>query len=238
MTEVSQQVEAPGSDSGAWPRLLTAPSRLGLLRAVEEAGSEFGEAVALLRVCGVTDCLSYPVGVIDRLLLQVHRAVLHRDLEMVVACPACGVLNALPLGPADVPAYEPRSAWCGPGAGMREPTGEDLIGLPEDAEAAAQELELRCRIGPSTGPRDEDALGRAEQSLCGIVRAPCTECGASISEAIDVQRLVTAAVASAVAEVDLEVHLLASRYGWDLATIESLPDNRRGRLAALAGSGI
>ena len=63
-----------------------APSRLGLLRALEEAGSEFAEAIALLRACGVADGLSYPVGVIDRLLLQAHRAVLHRDPEVVAAC--------------------------------------------------------------------------------------------------------------------------------------------------------
>ena len=232
----SQPAAAPATDPGAWPRALTAPSRLGLLRAMEEADTEFGEVVAALQACGLTDCLSYPVGVIDRLLLQAYRAVLHRDLEVVAACPACGVLNALPLGPDDVPAYEPRSAWCGPGAGMREPTGADLLGLPGDVEAAAQELELRCRIGPAAGPRDADALDRAEQSLYGTIHAACTECGSTVSEHVDVQHLVTSAIVNTAAEVDLEIHLIASRYGWDLATIESLPDNRRARLAALAGS--
>jgi hypothetical protein len=219
-----------------WPDVRAAPSRLGLLRALEEAGSEFAEAIALLRACGVADGLPYPVGVIDRLLLQAHRAVLHRDLEVVVACPACGVLNALPLGFDDVPAYEPRSAWCGPGSGLREPTGADLTDLPEDDEAAVAELERRCRIGPATEPRDPAALDRAEQSLSGTVHAACTECGAPVNQLVDVQLLVTAAAAEAVAEVDVEVHLIASRYGWDLATIESLGDGRRARLAALAGS--
>jgi hypothetical protein len=236
MDGMSQHAAVPATDPGAWPHALTTPSRLGLLRAVEEADTEFGEAVALLQACGLADCLAYPVGVIDRLLLQAHRAVLHRDLEVVAACAACGVLNALPLAPDDVPAYEPRSAWSGPGAGMREPTGADLLGLPGDVEAAAQELELRCRIGPAAGPRDADALGRAEQSLCGTIHAACTECGSTVSEHVDVQHLVTSAIANAAAEVDLEIHLIASRYGWDLATIESLPDNRRVRLAALAGS--
>jgi hypothetical protein len=69
------------------------------------------------------------------------------------------------------------------------------------------------------------------------VRVACVECGAPVSEFVDVQRLVTAAIADAVADVDVEIHLIASRYGWDLATIESLPDTRRVRLAALAGSG-
>lgn len=218
-----------------WPDVRAAPSRLSLLRALEDAGSEFAEAIALLQACGIADGLSYPVGVIDRLLLQAHRAVLHRDPEVVAACPACGVLNALPLGIDDVPAYEPRSAWCGPGSGLREPTGADLAGLPEDDEAAVRELERRCRIGPAAGPRDPAALDHTEQSLSGIVHAACTECGAPVDQLVDVQRLVTAAVAGTVAEVDVEVHLIASRYGWDLATIESLGDARRARLAALAG---
>jgi hypothetical protein len=229
-----------GPDPGTWPRVIPAPSRLAVHRAVEEAGSEFGEAIALLRACGVADGTRYPVGVIDRLLLHAHRAVLHRDLEVAVACPACGILVGLPLGIDDVPEYSPRSAWCGPGIGVREPTGADLADLPDDAEEAALELEARCRIGPAAGPADGPAAGgaldRADQSLCGPVHVACVECGAQVSAFVDVQRLVTAAIAEAVADVDVEIHLIASRYGWDLATIESLPDVRRARLAALAGS--
>jgi hypothetical protein len=237
MDAPSQPEPVPGPDPGTWPRLLPAPSRLALLRAVDEADSELGEVVALLRACGVADCTPYPVGVIDRLLLRAHRAVLHRDLEVVVACPACRVLNALPLGIDDVPEYSPRSAWCGPGAGVREPTGADLSGLPDDAEEAALELERRCRIGPAGGPVAAGALDRADQSLCGTVQVACIECGAPVSEFVDVQHLVTAAIADVVADVDVEIHLIASRYGWELGTIEALPDGRRERLAALAGGG-
>ncbi len=237
MDGVSRYEQGPGPDPGTWPRVLPAPSRLALLRAVEKADSEFAEVVALLRACGIADCTPYPVGVIDRLLLHAHRAVLHRDLEVPVACPACRVLNALPLGIDDVPEYSPRSAWCGPGLGVREPTGADLADLPDDAEEAAVELERRCQIGPAQGPAAAGAMDLVDQSLCGPVRVACVECGAPVSEFVDVQRLVTAAIADAVADVDVEIHLIASRYGWDLATIESLPDTRRVRLAALAGSG-
>jgi hypothetical protein len=215
---------------------LSAPSRPALLHALETAGSELAEALAVLAACGVPGCASYPVGVVDRLLLRAHREVLGRDLAATAACPQCGTLNGLPLGAADVPEYAPRSAWCGPGLGVREPTAADLADLPEDAEAAAWELQARCRIGPAAGSVPADALDRADQSLCGVVRVACVECGAPVSQFIDVQQLVTVAVTAAVAEVDVEIHLIAARYGWDLATIESLPDARRSRLAALAGS--
>ena len=215
------------------PQALTAPSRVLLLRLIGEARSELEEMLVLLRACGVPDPESLPVGLIDRLLLVAHRAVTGRDLEVVVRCGACGVLNELPLGAADVPPHEPRWAWCGPGAGVREPTGADLLDLPEDPDLAGRELLRRCAVGPAGGGGDHAALDRAEQSLCGVVRVACIGCAAPIEHGVDVQHLVAAAVADAVADVDLEVHLIASRYTWDLDTIEGLPERRRVRLAAL-----
>ena len=209
------------------------PTRVSMLRQLDRAGSEIEQAMLLLAESGVPDVAALPVGVIDRLLLHLHRRMLGEDLGCVVACPSCGVLNALPLGPDDVPAYAPRSAWCARGSGVREPTGGDLLGLPEEVSLAGEVLLGRCAIGPADGPRELAALDRAEQSLSGTVRASCTECAASIESPVDVQALVVAAVAAVAAEVDVEVHLLASRYGWDLDTIEALPDSRRSRLAAL-----
>jgi hypothetical protein len=205
-----------------------------LLRLLSDANTEFDEVLALLRACGVPGCADLPIGVIDRLLLVAHRAVTGRDLEVVVACPACAALNALPMGAADVPPHEPRWSWCGPGAGVREPIGADLLGLPADEGEAARELLRRCAVGPAEGGRDQAALDRAEQSLCGNVRVACMACQGPIEHYVDVQLLVATAVAAAVADVDVEVHLIASRYKWDLSTIESLPEKRRVRLAALA----
>ena len=181
-------IGAPG------PRSLAAPLRVPLLHALEAAPTEFGQAVALLAACGVDDVLRLPVGIIDRLLLQAHRLVVGRDLEAVFSCTACGTLNALPLGPGDVPAYEPRWAWCGPGAGLREPIGADLLDLPGDPEQAALELSRRCWIGPAGAERDDDALDRAEQSLCGPVHIRCVDCRAPVDGWLDVQQLVTAPI--------------------------------------------
>jgi hypothetical protein len=209
------------------------PTWLILLRQLDRAGSEIEQAMVLLAESGVPDVTTLPVGVIDRLLLHLHRRMLGADLECVVACPSCGALNALPLGPDDVPWYAPRSAWCARGSGVREPTGGDLLDLPGDPVLAGEVVLGRCAIGPADGPRDLAALDRVEQSLCGTVRASCTECAATIETPVDVQALVVAAVAAVAAEADVEVHLLASRYGWDLDTIEALPDSRRARLAGL-----
>jgi hypothetical protein len=219
------------------PVLSKRPSRLELLREFDGADSELAQALALLAGCGIDDPVALPVGVVDRLLLRAHRVMLGYDLELIGACPACGVLNALPLGPDDVPAYAPRSAWCGPGAGLREPTPQDLLDLPAPTAAAGAVVAARCAIGPDEAARDPEALADAEQSLSGVVRGACTECGGGIAESVDVQQLVTSAIAAALAEADVEVHLLASRYGWDLRTIEALTEARRSRLATLVRGG-
>ena len=230
-------VTAPAADitlpagGGSFPL-----SRLKLLRDLDVADGELAQALAILSACGVDNSPALPLGIVDRLLLRAHHAVLGADLELVVSCAACGVLNELPLGPSDVPDYAPRSGWCGPGAGVREPTAVDLVDLPSDPATAGQVLAGRCALGPAEAPRDSAALDWAEQSLCGAVEFACIECDTRIAEFVDVQSLVTSAVAAAVAEVDIEVHLLASQYGWDLASIEALPEARRRRLAALARS--
>jgi len=49
--------------------------------------------------------------------------------------------------------------------------------------------------------------------------------------AVDVQPLALRGLLGLLGRYDLEVHLLASAYHWDLAAIEALPDVRRRRLA-------
>jgi hypothetical protein len=95
----------------------------------------------------------------------------------------------------------------------------------------------RCVVGaPSRPPREEDLEG-IEDSLAGPVALACVECGAGLEVAADVQRLVLEALQRHAAAVEREVHLLARAYGWSLAAIEALPDERRRRFAELVADG-
>ena len=53
----------------------------------------------------------------------------------------------------------------------------------------------------------------------------------------DVQRVVLEGLQRDADEVEIEVHLLARAYHWQLDAIESLPDERRRRFAALIEAG-
>jgi hypothetical protein len=157
----------------------------------------------------------------------VHEQVLGVPLEHTVVCDRCGELTTLPLGRADVGEHHPRSAWTGLGSGVREPTWADLLVTGNDPDA----LLRRCAVG--TGGSIAD-LGRVEGSLSGPLHAACSGCGAHMEVDVDVVTLVLRALSAVPAELDRDVDALASRYGWDLAVIEALPDGRRRRLAALA----
>jgi hypothetical protein len=176
---------------------------------------------------GSADPAELPVGAADRLLLSIHEDALGRPFELSLGCDACGTLTTLVLTPDSVGEHWPRSAWCGPGVGVREPCYLDLVAARGDAAA----LLARCSIG--TGATLDD-LARIEGSLCGPLISVCVECGEPIFDNRDVVPLVLASLTSVGVELDYQVHVLAAAYGWDLTTIESLPDARRRRLVDLA----
>lgn len=208
-----------------------APGPARLVTALDDGDGLLAQAVAVLRVAAPEPDPAYlPAGTADRLLLAVHERAVGRPLDLTVACPACGALTTLPLGRADVGEHHERSAWCSPGVGVREPSYADLLAAGGDP----YRLLALCRIGDGA---TLDDLARVEGSLCGPVRSSCCDCGTPLEADVDVVALVLRALGGLRVDIDREVHLLASRYGWDLAVIESLPDERRRRLAALvAGS--
>ena len=63
-------------------------------------------------------------------------------------------------------------------------------------------------------------------------------CGTELVDDVDVMSLVLEALGELRSTVDREVHLLATAYGWDPITIDSLPDDRRQRLADLVAGGL
>jgi hypothetical protein len=207
------------------------------IAALDGSPDELGQVLALHRAAGADAPERLRVAAGDRRLLGLHRALTGRDLELTATCAGCGAVSVAVLAPGALPPDAPRSARLGRGGGLRQPTYADLQGLPGDRAAAAGELLGRCVVGaPSRAAREEDLAG-IEDSLAGPVALACVECGAGLEVAADVQRLVLEALQRHAAEVEREVHLLARAYGWSLAAIEALPDERRRRFAELVADG-
>jgi hypothetical protein len=205
------------------------------LTALRGHDSELAQAAAALAIGGVADPWQVPLGDADRRLLALHRSATGRDLEVTVTCASCGTVNTAVLAPSTVPPWEPRSVWWGPGCGLREPVLADLADLP--STGAALELLRRCAVGPLPLDAEPSAVELVDTTLAGPLVVSCVDCGTSIEAPVDVEPLVLAALFRRLDAVDVEVHLLAEAYGWDLATIEALPGDRRARFASIVAEG-
>lgn len=221
----------------------TAAPLARLAAAFEDGTDLLTQAVAVLRArpdearlgrYGVMDPADLPLGAADRALLAAYEDVGDGPLEVTASCDACGARTTLSLTTSSVGPHVWASVRTGPGKGLREPTCADLLASRGDPTVLLD----RCRLGAGgEGAATLADLDRAEQSLAGPLHSVCAECGEPVAVEADVVSLVLRGLAVVCAEFDREVHLLASTYGWDLPTIESLPDPRRRRLAALV-SGV
>src|SRR5262245_11732002 len=96
-----------------------------LLAALDGAGTEVGQAVALLAASGVEHPERLALGDGDRRLLGLCRAVTGHEVEVVAVCPACGELSEAQLSEASAPPAAARVARLGRGGGLREPCYAD-----------------------------------------------------------------------------------------------------------------
>jgi hypothetical protein len=222
-------------------------SPLARLAAAFEDGTDLlSQAVAVLRArpdrseltfYEVDDPADLPIGAADRRLLAAYEEVTGGPLDVTAPCGACGARTTLSLTVSSVGRHVWASVRTGEGSGLREPSYADLLACAGEPAA----ILARCRLGAVAGPDQARGtwadLDRAEQSLAGPLRSACAECGEPVTVDADVVAMVLRGLAVVCAEFDREVHLLASTYGWDLPTIEALPDQRRQRLAALV-SGV
>ena len=209
-------------------------SAIEVLHAFDVGEDELHQVIALLRTTG-RDPLDLPLGAGDRALVELAVSLTGALIEFTATCGGCGAINQLEVGPSVLPPYEPSSRWIGPGRGVREPTYADLVDLPADRATAAAMLGRRCSIGDVPADRSQDCLDAVDFALAGPIRTSCVGCGDVLEIDADLQRLALERLRAVAARVDREVHVLASAYAWDLATIEALADARRTRLADLVG---
>lgn len=207
------------------------------LRALAEAGDELGQALAVLDAAGAGESERMSLAAGDRRVLELHRELTGEDLELTVACPACGTVNSAMLAPDALPPLRPRSAWWGAGGGLREPTYRDLRELPGDDGDAAAELLRRCTVGTPPRPATAAELELIDDSLTGPLVLACSECEQPLEARVDVERAALESLERRLETVEGEIHRLAAAYHWPLAEIEALPDERRSRLARFVSDG-
>jgi hypothetical protein len=170
-----------------------------------------------------------------------------RDVSLRFRCRACGADLVARLDLASIlsahgasPSSSIRIELDGETLEARLPTSEDLLataGLPPlDGEWA---LYRRCLTSDTEvdtraiRPRVAEALAAADPLAALDVELACAECGSRYSEPFDIVTCFWKEIEAAAWRAALDVHLLASTYGWSEKQVLSMSAARRARYLAL-----
>jgi len=192
-------------------------------------------------------CATLPIGVRDRLVMALRVQTFGRDMSLRFRCRACesDLVARLDLGAVlaahgSSPPPSINIELDGETVEARVPTSEDLLATanlpPLDGEWA---LYRRCLTSERQvdmamiRQRVAEALAAADPLAALDVELGCAECGARYSEPFDIVSCFWKEIEAAAWRAALDVHLLASTYGWSEGQVLSLSAARRARYLAL-----
>lgn len=191
----------------------------------------------------------WPLGRRNRALAELHHASFGAPVRGWSACHECreklefeldsrALIASAPPVPANSVEIE--------GKIFRLPTSRDLAGIAQesDPQRAAARLLQRCtenRTGAaSTQPEQAEgacsdeqldmigqAMAQADPLAEILLHFDCPACGASFDEPLDLPSFLWAQIESRARRLLLEIHTLASAYGWNEYEILALSPARR-----------
>lgn len=231
---------------------MRAPTAAELL-GVWERSAAFGPAEradALLRLAVPDeDASDVPVGERDASLLDLRELLFGSELDGVADCAQCGEgveyslsADALRSGDGRADNGDLALSALGYELRLRPPTGRDLADAAAegDLDRARARLLERCVLSASVDGREEtsvtlppalfgavaERLAEAHPLADASFALTCPACGAAWSIAVDIAAWLWAEVESWARRTVLDVHTLASAYGWSEAEILALGPRR------------
>jgi hypothetical protein len=222
------------------------------------AGLPPGErALALVSACGEPAAPDLTAGERDRKLAAAYRGLFGRRVVARVECPACAAAVELDLDldefarPAGPPP-EPALHVGGCDVTWRSPTAADLAAVSRhrDPTAAYEDLLRRCVVSVVRGgeavAREQwpagtaeavaEAVERADPLVAAEVAMACPACGHEWAAGFDVGAFLWSELRHAAHRLMIEVHKLASAYGWSEADILRMTATRRAAYLGLCGA--
>jgi hypothetical protein len=181
----------------------------------------------------------WPLGRRNSALAETHGACFGPNLQGQISCPQCTVQLEFQM---DVRRFisenpNPTIAIVVKGHSFRLPTSRDLARTAHEnnLRVAAIQVAETCRIEPreKIDWRDEELeeIGEAMASADPMAEIRlafvCTECGHRWDEALDIAAFLWAEIEARAKRLLMEVHALASAYGWNEKEILLLSEPRR-----------
>ena len=198
------------------------------------------------------DWSGLPAADLDATALEIRRTWIGDLIRTDALClgPDCGeridvsfsiasyVQHHRPRQPRGV-ARAPGEGWfslAGAAVRFRLPTVADLVAAASQGNPAEM-LSGRCIDAPEISRplarRLDRALAALAPSLEDVLGGTCPECGHEVTMRFDPLTYVLAELRSAFSGIHLEIHALASAYGWQEQAILALPRSRRQRYASI-----
>lgn len=184
-----------------------------------------------------------PLAERDRLLLALRRATLGNLAPVVASCPHCGAEletgvdldHLLAAAAPEDPFGDFPLTLGGRELRLRLPSTEDFAeALRQTPAEARRHLARRTLISPDPPPLDEEHLDAiatawdAADPLSEIrLDLECAECGRAFDEIFDIVSFFAAEVDHQARRLLLEIHALASAYGWTESEVLALGPQRR-----------
>jgi hypothetical protein len=201
--------------------------------AVQAAFPEVRESVA-----------DWPLGRRNRALAELRVATFGAGLRGWMACRQCAEqlefeMDGRALAKGEVPAQGTQIDVYG--RSYRLPTSSDLaaVATENDSTAAARRLLSRCCTNGEGMTSNETVWSDEEMEAIGermaaadplaeiLLSFECPNCAASFVESLDLPAFLWAEMEGRAKRLLLEVHALASAYGWSEREILALPPVRR-----------
>jgi hypothetical protein len=219
------------------------PLDQGLL-AIHAAFPEASESVA-----------DWPLGRRNRALAELHCFYFGHALEGWTSCPQCGEkleFNMDGRALAEQPEQQQVERIVVHGQTFRLPTSRDLALVAgerdalNDPDSAARRLLCTCRVG--RGEDVEQAWSAEELEEAGekmakadplaeiVLNFECPVCRGGCQETLDLPTFLWAELEAMAKRLAMEVHVLASAYGWSESEILSLSDARRRLYLEMVGA--
>jgi len=185
----------------------------------------------------------WPVGRRNRALAEIRVLYFGPKLGGWTTCDVCGEKLEFAVdcrAIAETPDTTADGTVDFHGSVFRLPTSRDLVSILEepDAEAAGLRLLERCAIGLEAGtaarswPSDEveaigEAMGLADPLAEISLTFACPSCQHSSEEILDLPSFLWSEIETRAKRLLLEIHTLASAYGWAEAAVLGMSDIRR-----------
>jgi hypothetical protein len=197
---------------------------------------------------GTDLCRELPMAERDRLLVALRRATFGSTARIAAVCPECGTeletpfdLDRLLATPAPDPFAVHPVTVDGRELRFRLPSTADLeavLGLaPEQARRRLVERTLvdgdpvdgdqSPAVSEATVAAVTAAWEAADPLVEVLLTLDCVDCGASFEEVFDVVTFFTAEIEACAKRLLLDIHTLASAYGWTEPEILAVGPERR-----------